>query len=182
MLKQIETFVKEVSRLVLDRVLQLHLNIAHYQPLFGSFYLDFQLIARRNSQSVTSRTQSEKRCFCWIILSALHQGAHNLQSVSHYRPNEFELHFDKIEFLVAVYVHSVMIYGSETWPIRAEDMWCMERNDMRMIWWMCNVSLKDRLTSDELRGRLNLESIWRCVQNRRLRWFGHIKRMDKYLG
>ena len=49
-------------------------------------------------------------------------------------------------------------------------------NDMRMIQWMCNVSLKDRLRSDELRGGLNLESIGRCVQNRRLRWFGHILR------
>ena len=36
-----------------------------------------------------------------------------------------------------------------------------------------------RSRSDELRGRLNLESIRRCVQNRRLRWFGHIERMDK---
>ena len=44
---------------------------------------------------------------------------------------------------------------------------------------MSNVSLKDRLRSDELRGRLNLESIGRCVQNRRLRWFGHTERMDK---
>ena len=44
---------------------------------------------------------------------------------------------------------------------------------------MCNVSLKDRLRSDGLRGGLNLESIGRCVQNRRLRWFGHIERMDK---
>ena len=58
-------------------------------------------------------------------------------------------------------------------------MCCMERNDMRMIRWMCNVSLKNRLRSDELRGRLNLESIGRCVQNRRLHWFGHIERMDK---
>ena len=76
-------------------------------------------------------------------------------------------------------VRSVMMYGSETWPVRVEDICCMERNDMRMIRWMCNVSLKDRLRSDELRGRLNLESIGRCVQNRRLRWFGHIERMDE---
>ena len=33
--------------------------------------------------------------------------------------------------------------------------------------------------SNELRGRLNLESIGRCVQNRKLCWFGHIERMDK---
>ncbi|KAK3896219.1 hypothetical protein Pcinc_000141 [Petrolisthes cinctipes] len=58
-------------------------------------------------------------------------------------------------------VPSVMMYGSETWPVRVEDMCCMERNDMRMIRWMCNVSLKNRLRSEELRGRLNLDSIGR---------------------
>ena len=36
---------------------------------------------------------------------------------------------------------------------------------MRMIRWTYDVSLKDRLRSDELGGRLNLESIGRCVQN-----------------
>ncbi|KAK3891496.1 hypothetical protein Pcinc_004586 [Petrolisthes cinctipes] len=56
-------------------------------------------------------------------------------------------------------VRSVMMYGSETWPVRVEDMCCMERNDMRMIRWMCNVSLKNRLRAEELRGRLNLDSI-----------------------
>ena len=54
-----------------------------------------------------------------------------------------------------------MMYGSETWPVRAKDMCCIERNYMRMIRWMCNVSLKNRLRSDELRVRLNLESIGR---------------------
>ena len=65
-------------------------------------------------------------------------------------------------------VCSVMMYGSETWPVRAEDMCYMEKNDMRMMRWMCNVSLKGRLKSDELRARLNLESIRRCVPNKRL--------------
>ena len=50
---------------------------------------------------------------------------------------------------------------------------------MRMIRWMCNVSVKDRLSSKELRKRLNLDSIGSCMQNRRLRWFGHVERMDK---
>ena len=66
--------------------------------------------------------------------------------------------------------------GSETWPVRAEELQCMERNDMRMIRWMCNVSLKDRVSSEELRRRLWLESITTCIQNRRLSWFGHVER------
>ena len=44
---------------------------------------------------------------------------------------------------------------------------------------MCNVSVKDRLSSKELRKILHLDSIGSCMQNRRLRWFGHVERMDK---
>ena len=76
-------------------------------------------------------------------------------------------------------VHSKMMYGSETWPVKAEDVSCMEQNDMRMIRWMCNVSVKDRLSSKELRKRLHVDSIGSCMQNRRLCWFGHVERMDK---
>ena len=36
-------------------------------------------------------------------------------------------------------VCSVM-YGSETWPVRAEDMCCMERNDMQTIYDGCTMS------------------------------------------
>ena len=48
-----------------------------------------------------------------------------------------------------------------------------------MIRWMCNVSVKDRFSSKELRKRLHLDSIGSCMQNRRLHWFGHVERMDK---
>ena len=43
---------------------------------------------------------------------------------------------------------------------------------------MCNVTLKDRKSSAELRDRLGLASIRDCVQRRSLRWFGHVERMD----
>ena len=71
-----------------------------------------------------------------------------------------------------------MLYGSETWAVKEEDLARLERNDMRMIRWMCNVTLKDRKSSDELRDRLGLTKICDCVQRRRLRWFGHVERMD----
>ena len=45
----------------------------------------------------------------------------------------------------------------------------LERND--------RVRLRDRLSSDELRGHLGLDSIRNAVQKRRLRWFGHVERM-----
>ena len=50
---------------------------------------------------------------------------------------------------------------------------------MIMIQLMCNVNLEDRIRSDELRVRLNLDSIATCVQSRRHCWFGHMERLDE---
>ena len=47
-----------------------------------------------------------------------------------------------------------------------------------MIRWICVVSLKDRKTSKELRGRLGLGNIRDISCRNRLSWFGHIHRMD----
>ena len=54
----------------------------------------------------------------------------------------------------------------------------MKRNEMRMVRWMCDVTLKDRnLSNVELRDRLCIESISEVMRRGRLRWFGHVERM-----
>ena len=55
--------------------------------------------------------------------------------------------------LYAACVRSVMLYGSETWVIKKEDERRCERNEMRMVRWMCDVTLKDRKPNVELRDR-----------------------------
>ena len=80
--------------------------------------------------------------------------------------------------LYAACVRSGMLYGSETWPVKEEDVCRLERTEMQMVRWMCNVSLSDRRPSEELRNRLGIESISCVMRQMRLRWFGHIERMD----
>jgi hypothetical protein len=75
-------------------------------------------------------------------------------------------------------VRSIVLYCGETWAVKADDLNRLERNDMRMVRWMCRVSLKDRKSSQELRERCGLESIGVSLQKRRLRWYGHVERMD----
>ena len=41
-------------------------------------------------------------------------------------------------------VQSVMVYGSETWAMKAEDMQRLERTERMMIRWMCGVRLSDK--------------------------------------
>ena len=48
-------------------------------------------------------------------------------------------------------VQCVMVYGSETWPMKVDDMQKLERTESMMMRWMCGVSLKDRKAAVELR-------------------------------
>ena len=44
-------------------------------------------------------------------------------------------------------VRSAMVYGSETWAMNVEQSARLERTEMRMVRWMCGVSLRDRVPS-----------------------------------
>jgi hypothetical protein len=76
-------------------------------------------------------------------------------------------------------VQSVLVYGSETWPMKVEDMQRLERAERAMVRWMCGVTLRDRNKSDELRVRLGVEGVADIVRRSRLRWFGHLERKEK---
>jgi len=76
-------------------------------------------------------------------------------------------------------VRSVMIYGSETWPMKVEDMQRLERAERMMVRWMCGVTLKDRISSEELLSRVGVEPVDDVVRRGRLRWFGHVERKSE---
>src|SRR5271165_288601 len=77
-------------------------------------------------------------------------------------------------------VRSVLVYGSETWPIKEDDLKKLERTERAMIRWMCGVSLKDRVNSDELMRRLDMEGVREIVTRGSLRWFGHVERKEEH--
>jgi hypothetical protein len=71
-------------------------------------------------------------------------------------------------------VRRTMVYGSETWPMKVEDMNRLERAERSMIR-MCGVTLSERIPIKELRARLGIESISEVVTSGRLRWYGHVE-------
>ena len=75
-------------------------------------------------------------------------------------------------------VRSSMLHGSETWPVRKENVVALQPAEMRMVRWMCGVKLKDRLPSKELRERLGVDDIALILQQNRLCWYGHVLRID----
>jgi len=73
-------------------------------------------------------------------------------------------------------VQRVLVYGSETWATKVEDMQRLERTERSMVRWMCGVTLRDKKSSEELRDCLRIASVSRVVSCGRLRWFGHLER------
>ena len=68
-------------------------------------------------------------------------------------------------------MRSSMLHGSETWPVRKNDV-LLQRAEMRMVRWMYNVKVKDRVSSKELRERLGIDYVILILQQNRLRWYG----------
>ena len=62
--------------------------------------------------------------------------------------------------------------------MKEADLLRLEHNDMKMIRWIFNVTLKDTKPSLELKKRLGLDSnsIRNCIRRGRLRWFGDLER------
>jgi len=71
-----------------------------------------------------------------------------------------------------------MLHRSETWSVRKESEVALQRAEMRMVRWMCNVKVKDRVPSKELRESLEIDDIILILQQNRLRWYGHVLRKE----
>ena len=66
-------------------------------------------------------------------------------------------------------VQYVLVYGRETWAMKAEDMQRLERTERMMIKWMYSVTLSDRKANAELLNCLGIESVSDVVSRGRLR-------------
>ena len=75
-------------------------------------------------------------------------------------------------------VRTVLLYGSETWPISTEDLARIKKCDHAMIRWICIVKIEQKLSTEVLRKRIFVEHIEDVLRWNRLRLFGHLHRQD----
>jgi len=75
-----------------------------------------------------------------------------------------------------------MMYGAETWPVKKRQE-KLEVAEMKMLRWMCGVTKMDKIMNERIRGTTKVVEISRKIQERRLQWFGHVKRREEeYVG
>jgi len=75
-------------------------------------------------------------------------------------------------------VRSSVLHRSETWPVRTENEVALQRAEMRMVRWMCNVKVRERVPSKELRERLGIADIILILEQNRMQWYGHVLRKE----
>ncbi|KAI5738758.1 hypothetical protein M8J77_010857 [Diaphorina citri] len=52
-----------------------------------------------------------------------------------------------------------------------------------MLRWMCGVTRLDKIRNEIIRGKVKVLEISKKIQEKRLQWYGHIKRRDEeYVG
>ena len=71
-------------------------------------------------------------------------------------------------------VQTVLLYGSETWPAKSEDIQRLDRTESAMIRRMCSSSVGDNSSSAKLRSKVGITLLTELVSRGRLRWFGHV--------
>jgi hypothetical protein len=94
---------KEGSGWVLDEILHLDLNLAHYAPVKGSNYVPLPS-KLKTKKAIINIKNSENKCFMWSVLAGIHEVPlhSHPERLRHYQQFQDELDFTGIEFPVTV--------------------------------------------------------------------------------
>lgn len=75
-------------------------------------------------------------------------------------------------------VLSTLLYGSESWATYAEQERKLNSFHLKNLRLIMNIRWDDYVTNDEVLERTGMQSIYALLQQRRLRWLGHVSRMS----
>ncbi|KAL1446260.1 hypothetical protein WDU94_015584, partial [Cyamophila willieti] len=73
-------------------------------------------------------------------------------------------------------IRPALIYGTEAWTMYETFNKKKETTEMRMLRMSTGVSLMDRIQSKYIRGSMGVTTISKKIEEKQLRWYGHIRR------
>ena len=80
--------------------------------------------------------------------------------------------------LYSTIIRPVLLYGAEVWTMGRKEERLLEATEMRMLRRIKGVTLKDKERSENIRKELGVNDINEKVKEIRMRWYGHVLRMD----
>lgn len=75
-------------------------------------------------------------------------------------------------------VKLAMLYGIECWSGKKAQVNNMHVVEMRVLQWMCGVSLRYSVSNGRIRGQLGVAVVEDTMQEATLRWFGYVMQRD----
>ena len=149
--------------LLQDEDKMISLDGDNIEAVDGFSYLGDELSAEEAQEAVTSRITSAWKKF------------EEISNVA--RGRSISLKVKGI--LCKSYVRSASTYGAECWAVKVEDERRLNTTKMRMI---RGKTLKDKIDNAKIREMTGVERLEEFLRKQRLRWLGHVERMDKERG
>ena len=87
----------------------------------------------------------------------------------------------KLQTKISVYLSIIiptLLYASETWTLYRKHINLLDAFHMRCLRSILGVSLKDKLTNNEILSKCSCTGIESMLMKSQLRWLGHVVRMD----
>ena len=76
-------------------------------------------------------------------------------------------------------VRPVILYGAETWAVKEERVKKLEVVEMRCLRAIRGVTRRERMRNEDIRWELKMADLREKIRECRLRWYGHVKRMEE---
>ena len=76
-------------------------------------------------------------------------------------------------------VRPAMVYGLETVAVTKKQVEEMEVAEMKMLRFAMEVTRKDKIRNEHIRGTVKVEQLGMKMREGRLRWYGHVMRRDQ---
>ena len=79
-------------------------------------------------------------------------------------------------------VRPAILYGMETVAVTERQVGKMEVAELKMVRWALGMTRKDKIRNEYVRGTAKIAKLRDKLWNARLRWYGHVKRREGYVG
>jgi hypothetical protein len=79
-----------------------------------------------------------------------------------------------------MYFKIILLYGAQIWSCTKREESKLQAAEMKFLRATVEKTRRDRIRNTYIRGQLKMEEIQNQIEESRLRWFGHVKRMDEH--